>query len=191
VAELALSNGLVALLDDEDFPWACNFMWHCTGGVSGRGGRYAYRSEGTRVSKNGKRWHNPVYLHHEVAKRMGLTVPSGSVVNHIDFTNSLDNRRANLDVRTHQQNAANAGKFKRSIHGPAPSSKYRGVSWNAVPKRYIAALTHNGKRIVAGRSELQEEAARHYDRLAHQLRGDIAVSSLNFPEEHKTCTCRP
>ena len=86
---------------------------------------------------------------------------------------TLDNRRENLRKCRHGQNIQNA---KLSV---ANRSGFRGVTWNAVNKNWMAKITLLRKQIYIGSFETAEAAAMAYDAEAKKLHGEFA--SLNFP----------
>jgi hypothetical protein len=108
----------------------------------GYGKPYARRNgevDGRRVA---------VYLHREV---LGLPHGDKRQVDHINGL-TLDNRRANLRIVTHAEQAQN--RRKRS----ATSSRYRGVTWDRSREKWLASATVNGRRTTVGRFESEDEA---------------------------------
>lgn len=103
-----------------------------------------------------------------------LGCPLNGEVDHIDG-NRLNNRRSNLRIVTHQQNTWNRGKYSNNTSG------FLGVTLCKQTGRWRAQLCQSGRRIRIGRFSTPEEAARAYDALAFQLRGDFA--RLNFPSD--------
>lgn len=94
---LPLSQGKVAIVDDEDYEQAAQFKWSAT--LNSRPGRkpkwYAHR----KAYINGVR--TTVYLH-----RFLTSCPDGFVVDHING-DSLDYRRSNLRICTQAENLRN------------------------------------------------------------------------------------
>lgn len=93
---------IYALLDEEDFSWAVQWLWSSKLN-SRKIKRYAYR---THVRRPYIR--RSVYLHVEIQKRCGALPPSKkhTMIDHING-NSLDNRRANLRWATPSENRRN------------------------------------------------------------------------------------
>jgi hypothetical protein len=100
-----------------------------------------------------------------------MNAPPGMVVDHIN-RNKRDNRRCNLRVCTQVENMRN----RCSTYG---SSKFKGVSWDARRKKWMAAIHINGTQIRIGFFADEVDAAKAYDRKARELFGEFAY--LNFP----------
>jgi|SRR5690348_4282613 len=104
MAEVVLSRGRVAVIDDEDAPLVGAFKWYAT--PNPMGGYYAT----TRIKKaDGKG--TTLYMH-----RLIVGAPKGKEVDHYNH-NTLDNRRDNLKVGSHKDNMRN-GKFALATHCP-------------------------------------------------------------------------
>jgi len=160
VKEILLTQGKVALVDDEDFSLVAPFKWHA---LKGRNGVW-YAA--TTLE------HSRVLLMH----RLILGIFGNLKTDHKD-KNGLNNRMANLRAASVSQNNAN------SVSRRPAKSGFRGVfkdnrrtknPWYVrVGSKKIGRL--NGGSYFATPSE----AAHRYDELAKQLYGEFAV--LNFP----------
>jgi hypothetical protein len=149
---IPLTQGEVAMVDAEDYEELSKYKWYVT---RHGGNKYACRC--------GKR----ILMHRVIMKP-----PRGMVVDHIDG-NGLNNRRCNLRICTHAQNACN----RRRTGG---RSGFRGVE----PKgngKYAAIVGHKRKRNRAGVFSDPIEAARARDKLARELHGEYAW--VNLPGE--------
>ena len=94
----------------------------------------------------------------------------------------LDCRRENLVVRTAQERTHTSRKV-RAVRGVKPSSQYKGVSWHAGAKKWMASITSNRKTKYLGVYEVEAEAAQAYDRAALMKFGPHAF--FNFPREDR------
>jgi hypothetical protein len=73
------------------------------------------------------------------------------IIDHIN-SNRLDNRKSNLRIVTHQENALNQSKQKHT------TSKYIGVSFAKNMKKYSSEITVNSKKIHFGYYKTEDEA---------------------------------
>lgn len=167
MAEIKLTKGHVAIVDDDLFEWLNQWSWHAqaNGGEHARPDIvYARRSvkfEGVRTT---------FHMH-----RLIVCAPPNLLVDHMNH-NTLDNRRENLRLATFRQNTANAR------HGPGASG-FRGVRApdpRSSTRRFRAQIRCDGKMLTLGWGDTAEEAARIYDAAAFRRHGAFAI--LNFPE---------
>ena len=156
--EIQLTQGKMAIVDDEDFEWLNTFNWY----VSSNG--YARRDK----MINYKRFRYS--MHREI---MGLTSDDRDLeVDHING-NRLDNRRENLRVCTLKQNRQSQSKQKRNT-----TSKYKGVSFCKDRGNWKASIKTNGKTKFLGRFKDEDQAARAYNEKAIELFGDFAKLNI-------------
>ncbi len=161
--QIALSRGLVALVDDEDYEKVKAYNWYARSNERGEtwyAVRVVYNQDGTTQTI---RMHNFI-----------MGIPEGMQMDHVD-RNGLNNQRQNMRVATRSQNMAN-----RDI--PLGTNPYRGV-YETSSGRWRATIAHQGRGTHLGVYDTAEEAARSWDKKAKELHGEFAV--LNFPEEHK------
>ena len=97
----------------------------------------------------------------------------GMVVDHIDG-NGTNNRRTNLRLCTRAQNLYNS-------RPRASRSQYKGVRFDKRTGKWIAEITHRGRKHYLGAFDNEIEAAQAYDRKAGELFGPYA--RLNFPSQ--------
>ncbi len=165
MALLALSNGLSAIVDDQDAPEALKYNWH--GESRKRGGPtvYAYRHIRRPDGRKGVQ-----RLHRFIWERMG-----GAQTPDVDHRNrnALDNTRNNLRAATRKQNSVNSSLRKDNTSG------YRGVSF--VANLWRAGIQISGKFRCIGYFKTPESAARVRDAWAKSAFGPFAA--LNFPDE--------
>jgi hypothetical protein len=140
VKEISLTQGKVALVDDEDFDQLNQFKW------------FAHKNKNTfyseRVSQriNGKQ--RSICMHSVI---IGTGI--GFVTDHING-NGLDNRRVNLRIVTNRENCQNLHIGK--------SSKYPGVSWNKVHCKWQSAVRISGMRKHLGYFINEIDASKAY-----------------------------
>jgi HNH endonuclease len=156
---IPLTQGKVALVDDADFEWLSQWKWQAV--LEGHVW-YAIRTD-----RSGDR-ERKVKMH-----RLIMGEPEGVEIDHQDG-DGLNNQRGNLRQATHSQNHQN----RRKIRGC--SSKYKGVSWHKLCKRWQAYIKLSGVRRHLGLFKSEKVAALAYDFAARDLFGEFA--KLNFPE---------
>lgn len=156
--EIPLTQGLVALVDDEDWPLLSQYAWR------------VLEMEYTNYAV-AHAWHNGrdivIQMH-----RLIMGMPRMEI-DHRD-KNGLNNTRGNLRVATHSENTH--CKRKRT---PGVDSNFRGVRRTRNRKRWRAQIKCKGQEYHLGHFDREEDAARAYDDAAIRLFGDFA--SLNFP----------
>ena len=153
-----LSQGYMALVDDEDYLLVSEHLWHVD---KFEKKIYAIR----KVRRDGRR--QKCYMH-----RFIVQPPMGLVVDHING-NGLDNRRSNLRICTIKENLRNMSKPSRSN----ASSRYKGVCFLAPDRVWRASICYERKTIYIGRFQTEEEAAVAYNHKAKELFG--AFANLN------------
>lgn len=145
--DFVLSNGVVVLIDSEDYELVRNYKWY----ISGSGYVESF--------SNGNNKKKRILLH-----RLILNAPTHLETDHIN-RNPLDNRKSNIRLCTHSQNMCNRTN-KRNTTG------YRGVSQYA--NRWVAYICHNKKRMNLGSFIEIKDAARAYNRAAMKYHGEFA-----------------
>lgn len=83
-------------------------------------------------------------------------------------TNRADNRFVNLRLATQQQNNKNVSKRSGT------TSRYKGVSWHAKAKKWVAQIGSEGRRVYLGLHATEEEAHAAYACKARELHGEFA-----------------
>lgn len=154
--EIKLTQGKVALVDDEDFDRVNAFKWSAQKKRSGK--FYAVR---TVSGLNGKR--HTVWMH-----RFIMNTPDGMDTDHIDNTNDLDNHSSNLRVCTRSENLMNQGVRSNSTSG------FKGVSFNKRDKKWQVAISSNGRRISLGYYDTSLEAHKAYCDACVKHHGEFA-----------------
>ena len=156
------SNGQDIQVDDCYYEYLNQFTWTSThyGYVMSRMGNSCQSSSG-------------VYMHLWVAAQENLDC--SHQIDHKD-RNPRNNQSSNLRSATQSQNQAN------SVRPLGNYSKYRGVTWHKISKKWFAQLSVNNKRVLRRRFATEIEAAKAYDKAAFEHFGEFAT--LNFPEDY-------
>ena len=141
--EIKLTQGKIALVDDEDFEKISSRKWTL---MKSKKTSYGYRKS-PRV-KGQKR--KTILMHHEI---LGCP-PSGLMYDHKDG-NGLNNQRENLRFVTNRQNSQN----HRNV---SETSKYPGVSWHKYAGKWRTSIRIGGKRKEIGHFKNELEAFRAY-----------------------------
>lgn len=161
--EIPLTQGKVALVDDEDYERVAKYRWYAQG-EKNRTKWYALRGQWNGVEQV------PVRMHTFIMRAV-----RGTIIDHLNG-DTLDNRKENLRACTNSQNTKNRGKQKNNTSG------YKGVfAWG---NRWRAKIQSDGVVIHLGAFDIKEDAARAYDREAFVKHG--AFAKLNFPDERPT-----
>src|SRR5262245_54770890 len=113
MVEVPLTQGKVALIDDEDAPRILTHKWTLSFDRKRRrkvfyAVRYVRNEDGSRMS---------IGMHREI-----MNAPDHLEVDHING-DGLDNRKANLRLATRAQNL-------RNTHRPKGKAGYRGIYWH-------------------------------------------------------------
>ncbi len=169
--EIPLSQGKVALVDDEDFERVNQYKW-----CAMKCGKtfYAVRNRSIKTchesGKTQKLKRKLILMH-----RFIMNALDDVWVDHVNH-NGLDNRRsANLRICTPRQNHMN------QIPCRGETSKYKGVTWFKRDGLWVAQIYYKGKHFHLGCFTCEIEAAKTYDRRAREMFGPFAY--CNFPEE--------
>lgn len=148
--EIPLTQGKVALVDDEDFEELSKYRWHYE-----------------RV------WHGEEYARCSVGKRktmhqMIMRTPVGMQTDHRDH-NGLNNQKSNLRICTVSENQSNRLKQQGRY-----SSDYLGVTWRSKEQKWVAQIRTGGRLQNLGFFVGEAEAAAAYNEAAQRLHGEFA-----------------
>lgn len=150
--EIPLTQGKVALIDDEDYPRIASCTWHAK-----LSGKVWYAKTG--LGPEGQRAV-------EMQKVLMGDDPMGRQIDHING-NGLDNRRANLRWATKSQQGQNSSASRANRSG------FKGV-YLKTAGRWAATIKKDRKTIHIGYFDTPQEAARAYDARAVELFGEFA-----------------
>lgn len=159
---ISLTQGKVALVDDEDYEWLSQWKW-----CAHKPNKTFYAERGVWMNKKmvGLKMHRVI---------LGLSANDGKIVDHRN-RNGLDNRKINLRLVNKTINAINRDLQRNNVSG------FRGVAYDTEKQKwrafiYISKVQHHG-----GYHFDKVTAALAYDQLATQHYGAEAI--LNFPKE--------
>lgn len=150
--EIQLTQGKVAIVDDEDYELVSKSKWYYLNNRVG----YAQKCE-----KVDGKWVS-LLMH-----RFIMNAPSIMQIDHINH-NGLDNRRSNLRLCTKEENHLNLKLYKNSTTG------IKGVHIDKT--KYRAQIFKNGRKINIGNFDTIEEATQAYSDKAHELFGEFAYT---------------
>lgn len=153
MAEIKLTRGKFAIVDDCVFDDINQYKWYC----SAKG--YAVRD----FHEEGKR--KSIRMH-----RLIMNAKGGEQVDHKNH-NKLDNRRENLRICNNQQNHANRPLDKNNTSG------FRGVSLHKETGKWRASIQYNGKKISLGLYNNIKKAAEAYNIKARKCFGEFAYQN--------------
>lgn len=142
--KIPLTQGMFALVDDEDFEFLSQWKWYFNCGYAVRGA-------------------SPKTLMHRVISG----AKAGQDTDHIN-RNRLDNTRSNLRCVSRAENAVNRPKQSNNTSG------YKGVSWHKAQKKWVAFVVFSKKSKTLGYFSNKEDAALAYNRGALAIQGHTA-----------------
>ncbi len=147
--KIPLTQGKVAIIDDEDYPLISQYKW--------------------RVFKHRNTYYACTTLRRKtiLMHRVILNAQKGQEVDHCNH-NELDNRRFNLRFATDSQQIQNSRKKQNC------SSQFKGVSWHKINKKWRAQIGIDKKHIHLGCFGIEEQAAKIYNEAALKYFGEFA-----------------
>ncbi len=167
--EILLTQGYVALVDDEDYERVNQFKWYA---LKWKNTFTAVRHKTILSRPDAKETGLPrqklIYMH-----RFIMEAPDDKDVDHVNH-NGLDNQKHNLRICTTTQNLGN----QLPQHGK--TSKYKGVYWHGATRKWMARIQYKREQIYLGLFAEEGKAAKAYDSKAKELFGEFAHT--NFTE---------
>ncbi len=159
--EIKLSQGKVALVDDEDYEMLNKYKWYAHYKKSGDS-FYARRT--IKFTKGcGK-----IEMHRQI-----MNTPKGMHTDHINH-DTLNNQKSNLRICSPSENARNRGS--QSVQKKKKcASQYKGVCRSTQINKWQSQIQCNKKHIHIGTFTNEEDAARAYNDKATELFGEFAV----------------
>lgn len=162
--EIPLTQGKVAVVDDEDYDELMKYKWHAT---TGGGGRKCYAETSWRKGKT------------KGNSRMHTMLSGCTMTDHIDG-DGLNNMKSNLRGCNKSQNGMNRGADRDNTTG------YKGVGYKKGVGKFRARIKIDGKEISLGLFDTAEKAAKAYDKAASKLFKGFAF--LNFGRDDEKTT---
>ena len=159
VKTIPLTQGKVALVDDEDYEELKKYKWFAQ---KDHNWNRWYAIRKTR-DKNRKR--KSIRMHQQI------TGFKYKIIDHINH-DGIDNRKCNLRACTHSQNKKNSNLYKNNKSG------LNGVSWFKTNKKWHAQICKDKTVIHLGYFKNKNDAGRAVDKKAKELFGEFTV--LNF-----------
>ena len=154
--EIPLTQGKVAIVDDEDFIAVAIFKWFAHKQTKAKT-YYAERNIHVAIGRR-----KPLAMHVYL-----LDPPDGYQVDHIDG-DGLNNRRNNLRICRCSQNQGNA-RIRKDC-----SSGVKGVTFRKSKKQWVARIQVNKKRMDLGGYNNLEDAAKAYADASIKYFGEFA-----------------
>ena len=154
--EIPLTQGQVALIDDEDYELVSQYKWYAHWNPDTQS-FYAV----TKIRKpDGTR--DMLRMH-----RLVMNAKKGEYVDHINH-DTIDNQKENLRLCSCSENLYNQGCKSSNTSG------YKGVNWHKRDKKWQALIRVSGKRIHLGYFATKEEAYEAYCKAALELHGEFS-----------------
>ena len=157
--EIKLTQGKVALVDDEDFKWLNQHNWYI---LNGTYTEYAVREVNNKC----------LIMH-----RLIMKTPNNLIVDHKNH-NGLDNQKHNMRNVTKGQN--NQHRINHKIN----ASVYKGISINRNTGKWVVRISIDNERLCLGSFEVEEQAALIYNLAALKYHGEFAYLNM-LPKEYE------
>lgn len=157
--EIKLTQGYIALVDDEDFEFINQWNWYYNNGYA------------RHVLPRINHIQPHVWMHRKI-----MNTPDELDTDHINH-NGIDNRKCNLRICTHSENSHNRKPNKNNVSG------YKGVLFHKRDKVWEASICVNYHQNFIGYFQSAKEAAHAYNKKAMELFGEFANVNFNLGEK--------
>ena len=153
--EIQLTQGKIALVDDENYEYLNQWKWYARKSRNNNyyAGRYFYIKKGFRIY---------ISMHTDI-----LNPNKQFIIDHIN-NNGLDNRKINLRICTNAENMKNRPLYKNN------SSGFKGVNWSIKSKKWYAYIRNNKIMYNLGCYINVKDAAKAYNNAAIKFHGEFA-----------------
>lgn len=175
---IKLTQGRLALVDDEDFKWLSQWKWyyHCSEKTG-----YAARNVGSRPCRRIIRMHVAIMKRHKRWER-------GKEIDHIN-TCGCDNRKENLRLATRNGQGANVGLQSNNTSGVT------GVHWQKQTSKWCVRIGMDGKQKYLGLFTDLDDAITARQKAEYKYFGEFChdptnICPLGFTDECPDCAAR-
>lgn len=166
VKTIKLTQGQVALVDDEDYDYLNQHKW-CAHYAPNIKNYYGER----RSKKTENKQQGTIKMHRFIVEHiLNRELKSNEIIDHINH-NTLDNTRNNLRIVSARQNAQN--RKNKGI------SNYPGVVWVDQCKKWKARFTLNNKEIHLGHFDNEKDAAKAYEKACRKIGEELICKRNN------------